>query len=763
MAESQKKDSSSVSLKEKNSLLDLDIGKDFLSSWKSISIAQGDAMDFDITPVTKGNKKSFDFDKADMDFNLDGDFGKLPSFNMDMSDLDISPPLKKDGKSKEKPEESSAGKDKGKNDRFAFAFDFDELENFSFESSLTKEEPKAQKETNNKGSSPKAQKDKNNKGSSTNGSGFQDKEASMNMNLLENVSNLEDRPMKPSLPGTKITFDMDIVVGGTADLENTREICLPNFAMDDAVTSEQASAVDEAVSDKTRSLPEKTIASRELPKISPSEKLISPEPDDFQASTGNDLMQDLSSDYLSKNEPGGGNSSDMVDFMDTKASGSSGGKETSTDEPSIADSTCNYIHTMSDNSEPLQTVAISEKDDGAKSQVGVEDHVRGNRERTEPGQANSLVANSCATSSVPGISCDTPSGREKQEPASEICKLPLISQPVDLSEKDAEKRSEPLVTCSRYFSQSEKTEYPMQKSSIQTTFSSLSSKTKMGLSLPSLVQGRDLDNNQSDSKLVSLPLQHSKPPLRRELSQVRSQESCEGPKICRDVPGRMGLQIEKKLYDSSTMENKDMVKTKSAMRQRETSMKDLDILSSSMEVNRKAAQSSGNETSLASSPTIKRTPADEHKLSSIDDGKKTVGLSGLKLSGKFVDTSEKVLDKKVPNPNTMEDDGIKSSLSSKCQISTFHVPNDGKIKGVEMSFSIENSSNIKHAEAYGKELDDLCNMLRRKHDEAKEILVKAIVNSNKLLLLNNPFSEEKISFKRFYFLVFYGFIFHDIV
>lgn len=60
-----------------------------------------------------------------MDFNLDGDFGKI-SFNMDMSDLDISPPLKKDGKSKEKPKESSSGKDKGKPDRFAFAFDFDE-------------------------------------------------------------------------------------------------------------------------------------------------------------------------------------------------------------------------------------------------------------------------------------------------------------------------------------------------------------------------------------------------------------------------------------------------------------------------------------------------------------------------------------------------------------------------------------------------------------------------------------------------------------
>ncbi|KAL0339911.1 UNVERIFIED_CONTAM: hypothetical protein Sradi_4507900 [Sesamum radiatum] len=636
---------------------------------------------------------------------------------MDISDLDISPPLKKDGKSKEKPEESSTGKDKGKNDRFAFAFDFDELENFSFESSLTKEEPKAQKDKNNKGSSP-------------NGSGCQDKEGSMHRNLLEHV-NLEDRPMKPSLPGT-------------ADLESTREICLLNLAMDDAVTAEEASAVEEAASDKTKSLPEATVASRELPKICPSEKLIFPEPVDLQASTGNDVMQDLSSDSLSKNESGEGNSSDVVDFMDTKATGSSGEKVKNTDERSNAGSTSNYKHRTSDNSEPLQTLAISETDDGKKSPVVVEDHVRGNRERTEPGQANSLVANSRTTSAVPGISCDTPSGREKQEPASEICKLPLVSQPADLSEKGAEKRSEPLVTCSRYFSQSEKTEYPVQKASNQTTFASLSSK-KMGLSLPSLVQGRDWDNNQSDRKLVSLPLQHSKPPLRTELSQERSQESCEGPKTCCNVPGASGLQIGKKINDSSTSESKEMVKTKSAMRQRETSTENLDTLSSSMEVNKKAAQSSGNAAYLVSIPTIKKT-ADEHKLSSIDDSKNTIDRHGLKLSGKFVEASEKVLDKKVSNHNSMENAGIKSSISN-CQISTPHIPHGVKIKGFEMPFSIETGGNIKKAEAYGKELDDLCNMLRKKHDEAKELLVRAVVNSNKLLLLNNPLSEEKISFK----------------
>ena len=39
----------------------------------------------------------------------------------------------------------------------------------------------------------------------------------------------------------------------------------------------------------------------------------------------------------------------------------------------------------------------------------------------------------------------------------------------------------------------------------------------------------------------------------------------------------------------------------------------------------------------------------------------------------------------------------------------------------------------------------ICNMLRKKHEEAKEKLVRAIVNNNNLLMLNHPIYDEKIS------------------
>ena len=61
-----------------------------------------------------------------MDFNLDADFGKMASFDLDMSDLDISPQEKKEAKTKEKPQKSSSGTNKEKTDHFTFGIDFDD-------------------------------------------------------------------------------------------------------------------------------------------------------------------------------------------------------------------------------------------------------------------------------------------------------------------------------------------------------------------------------------------------------------------------------------------------------------------------------------------------------------------------------------------------------------------------------------------------------------------------------------------------------------
>lgn len=61
-----------------------------------------------------------------MDFSLDDAFCKMPSFKMDMADLDFSSSPKKPAKSKDKSAQDSAKGDRlDKCDKFTFSFDFD--------------------------------------------------------------------------------------------------------------------------------------------------------------------------------------------------------------------------------------------------------------------------------------------------------------------------------------------------------------------------------------------------------------------------------------------------------------------------------------------------------------------------------------------------------------------------------------------------------------------------------------------------------------
>ncbi|GAA0159282.1 hypothetical protein LIER_16097 [Lithospermum erythrorhizon] len=140
MGESKEKGvSSSVNSQDSSSLLDFDLKNDFLNSWKPKSGGEANLMDIDFGSPVKSKKKTFGFDKMDMDFNLDSGFGKLSSFNIDLPDLDVSSPLKRDGKHKEKSKDASGKENnKGKADRFDFSFDFMEMDSFNFKSPAKK-------------------------------------------------------------------------------------------------------------------------------------------------------------------------------------------------------------------------------------------------------------------------------------------------------------------------------------------------------------------------------------------------------------------------------------------------------------------------------------------------------------------------------------------------------------------------------------------------------------------------------------------------
>ncbi|KAI3847471.1 hypothetical protein MKX03_029565, partial [Papaver bracteatum] len=95
--------------------------------------------------------------------------------------------------------------------------------------------------------------------------------------------------------------------------------------------------------------------------------------------------------------------------------------------------------------------------------------------------------------------------------------------------------------------------------------------------------------------------------------------------------------------------------------------------------------------------------------------------------------------------------------SSTLQSSSYSRPpqlNSLWIQGYQHSspLTMENDGIAEKAEAYRKSLKmfnellcsiQICNMLKKKHEEAKEILVRAIVNNNNLLMLNHPVYEER--------------------
>lgn len=67
-----------------------------------------------------------------MGFDLDGDFGNLSSFKMDMPDFDFSSPSKKTTKTKESSDDKSSGNIKQKKDLFAFSYDFNAYESIHY-------------------------------------------------------------------------------------------------------------------------------------------------------------------------------------------------------------------------------------------------------------------------------------------------------------------------------------------------------------------------------------------------------------------------------------------------------------------------------------------------------------------------------------------------------------------------------------------------------------------------------------------------------
>ncbi|XP_071930557.1 uncharacterized protein At4g18490 isoform X3 [Coffea arabica] len=736
MVESQKEDSSSVNSKQKKSLLDLDFGKDdFLTSWKSTSITEDDSMNLDFGPVSKGKKNAFNFAKMDVDFNLDVDFGKLPSFNLDIPDIDISSPVKKDGKSKGRSnEESASGNTQGKADRSEFTFDFGELDGFNFKPSSKKDDPKVNKGENEEDSLNR-----------------RDSQKSGDC-LAEDLDAHADRKFS-NLPasGDLITSNLDSDVGSGASPDTLNENFLSESGTHDDGFPNSKAAIDEVASPEEMATLKKTTSTSEKESNCQLDKSASPITDQ--------TIQHEAVDTVLRSESG------QDTLLKTQ-------EEVSPRDASVSN----------------QHIASFEKDNG-ESEVCTNNHAHiANKEGAEPALGGTYVEPILSTDASKD-SITHSQMNVKNKDSLEHSTSSLESRATNnnmMPEKERE-----VVIRSKYFKQRDNADSRFENASHQTKLSSVHGRL-IGTGEP-CPPDESLRVKPSSGMTKKPESQNSANPaslaVNLETSQIRKDAAAEGDKVSsskaiKQMPAlstltikstsqspakaaSLPMNVEASHSTKGIATEGDKVSSSNAIKQMATSS-GLTILRTSganlgssksaaqkgiavsgdMRQNRFLAGSTPSQTpkvvemknQAPAIPSLKRKIAEASSADVILNPSKR-----LSASPSNEDSAEigKLVDGEVRGNGNVSD-GKSMTVYKNPQTSRVDVPGD--MSGLDATFSVESEINIEKADACAKGLEDICNMLRKKHEEAKEILVRAIVTNNNLLMLNHPIYEQKISF-----------------
>ncbi|KAK8330838.1 hypothetical protein V6Z12_A10G034100 [Gossypium hirsutum] len=790
MAEPQKATSSAVDSKskEKKSMLDEEIGKDFLGSWKSMSV-KDDALDFSFETTTKGKNKAFNFDKLDIDFNLDDDFGKFSSFKVDMPDLDFSSPAKKDAKAKEKSkEESNSGKQQEKKDRLAFSFNFNELDDFDFDSTLNIGEKTSKKNQEGKAA------------------------ASESTEVSKIDQALEDDLITERLPESR-----DAANSKAETSKGRVEACksTDNPCSSKAVPAQGPAPEKMDTAQGSRISPETSLDTNaeETYKSSPSpEREVSSELYD---------QQSLQSSPLDSRNV---NNSNPETISDMQAEVCSQGRRTKTSSASEQNVKDNVIinESIQENLHRKNSFPLSETDrDGRKGAGG-----------NIPAEIDDslLVQDGIVLKGIntAGLSTDNIAAKKYiPNPTPKLPSVSLDSEPTD-TEQTARKGKEAGAIRSRFFRRLEENRSQLhQPSEIGKEVSSFSGKNNGGMHLSPVYEKREdfgaseaqsvrklvdysklssqeltkrrsvlqqSENNIGSSsdiragfaagaiqngahKLISKSSLQDKaarkgdpvllrteknaslqanPPNHTEKTTESSVQKSLNPKL--QVPKMHSIQnsmfhseahkITKKAPALSCIKSTRSIgpKTDHMSSQKETNSL------GNLEQNKDTRGNTSNivlpvgvaETQTPKFPSLKRKTFQESNGD-------TVLLKSLKRlsqspteSRNLTESSERVANKEVQNHKNHVEVSTKNVLYDHLT-SGSEVAREVNMTESEFASVIENDGKVEKAEAYGKELEDICNMLKKKNEEAKQVLVRAIVNNNNLLMLNHPILKEKIN------------------
>ncbi|PIA41840.1 hypothetical protein AQUCO_02200341v1 [Aquilegia coerulea] len=761
MAESQKEDASASKTQKRSSISD-DFGKEFFSSWKSMSVSEDDGLDFNQETVPKGKKNAFNFDKLDMDFSLDGDFGKkLSSFNVDMPDLDFSSPQKKLSKPKEKGTEECIDGKRGKQTHFSFGFDFNELDSFDFDSSLLKGENKSKKSADPFGSdSP----------------GKQDKVQAPTSKPVASMDSAEDSSSH-KLPTSQHTntskFEHLIGDFGKFNAISDSPSTSANFGNFSPSHSTEASAekgiaVSAKETDQCSQHLEMTVHTEQTAQHTVQN--ASSQPIYMEEQTAQHAVQDSSSRPIYMED------SVQEAVPDIRGEVCCSATEENTNPEEAVDNSVKVLNQESSPATHIPSPKISTND----KMLGENNVQMGDILGDEPMQSDTDIR----ASSFENIALKIP--HSTGTPKEDKTKSKLLLAPLESEGKarQAMKDKGSGSVQSKYFKKPAETASQQNAVLIPTKISPVSNKKtetvllgpadsrrqeciardaqaenqKVGASkLPDPAAGKGIpvvlghgknDNNHDISTRfqvhsTSNPVQTTKSNAPKSLNSklVSSLAPLKNSKSIHVEVNRFpSLLSAKKTLEASSLKMSKLIKpTDQSNLKVQTEMKSLTHSESKTAIHSTSPTMdptvSGEKEQIIS-PSLKRKmfeasnadPGTPYSLKNI-----TSSPNGCREAQ---GTSERVANKRVRST-----DNLHAGYDSSPKLDVLR---DECWKDLQVPLIMETDENIEKAEAYAKELEDICNMLKKKHDEAKELLVRAIVNNNNLLMLNHPIYDEKI-------------------
>ncbi|KAK0578814.1 hypothetical protein LWI29_016524 [Acer saccharum] len=796
--------------KREKSLIDDEIGQDFLSSWKSMSVTQDDAMDFNFDPVPSGKKKKLNFEELDMDFNLDADFNKLSSFKVDMPDLDFLSPSEKTAKPKERTEDSSSsrGNSQGKKDRFSFSFDFND-EDFAndaqFGSKLMGSSKSVTREIANDEPvllrSKENIKDLINIREDFNFDGVQN-----TSKVIGNLRPLDEQGIQgePTLLRSEKNAGEDLLenheqIGsqpGGNSKSPARELTEsePDFMISENNVKNVNDIREGSNSDGVQNGSQLVGELRSLDK-----QVIQGEPDMLR-SEKNSGREDLHANDVQIGSQSMGNSKSVI-------------RDLTEGEPVLLRSENNVKN--------LSNIREAFESDGEQNGSKLVGDVR--LQDNQAAKGESVMPESENNTGEGFNTNDTQVGNKLvvlKLPSRELTKTEAVLEEREKNDKnlcnirkgfnvDVVRNGSKVVGNSRSSQEKEATSGKLvqlrsEKNSVEgfntndaqvgnklvvlklptreltKTEAVLEEREKNDKNLSNIRKGFNVDGVRNGSNVVGNSRSQEKEATSGKPVQLRSEKnsvfqvnpssstekiaksnaqasgnskfvissmestqnmknnSVEGIKIGKRTPELFSLKNLRTVGANRDLPNPTVPRQNNSLRNSEQNTKLAGNTTSKI-----AHPVSGTEKQKPLTPTLKRKISEESNadLVSLKPPKRL--SESPKESRSIKEYSGGAVEEETSNNENQAQSKTKNVFHDQ-PTSRAEVSQEINMTELEIPLAMENDGNVEKAEAYTKELEDICNMLKKKHEEAKELLVRALVNNNNLLMLNHPIYEEKI-------------------